>query len=63
MRGREQTRYRGWIRIVAAGPSIDVESVGADADDTDQDVRRMKAGMHSLRRYTGYLRTAFKRPN
>lgn len=55
----EQTRYRGWIR---AGPSIDAESAGADVDDTDQNVRRMKAGMHSLRRYTGYLRTAFKRP-
>lgn len=61
--GREQTRYRGWMpRIVAAGPSIDVESVGADADNTDRDVRT-KAGMHSPSRYIGYPRTAFKRPN
>jgi hypothetical protein len=49
------------MRMVAAGPSIDAESVGADADDTDQNVRT-KAGMHSPRRYTGYPRTAFQRP-
>ena len=61
--GREQSRHRGWMRIaVAAGPSIDAGSVGADFDNTDRDVRRRNAEKHSLRRYyTGYLRTAFKR--
>ena len=44
--GTEPTRHRGWMRIVAVDPSIDAESAGADADNTDRDVR-MKAGMHS----------------
>jgi hypothetical protein len=47
--GREQSRHRGWMRIVvAAGPSIDAESPWADVDNTDR-VRR-KAEMHSLSR-------------
>ena len=46
--GREQSRHRGWMRIVAAGPSIDAESSWADVDNTDR-VRR-KAEMHSLSR-------------
>ncbi len=34
--GRGQARHRGWmLHIVAAGPSIDAELVGADADNTD----------------------------
>ncbi len=58
--GREQSRHRVWMRIVVAvGPSIDAESAGVDADNTDREIRR-NAEMNSLRHYTGYLRTAFK---
>jgi hypothetical protein len=59
--GREQSRHRGWMRIVAAGPSIDAESVVAVADNyTDWDMRKI-VEMNSLHRYTGYPRTAFKK--
>jgi hypothetical protein len=44
------------MRIVAAGPSIDAESVVAVADNyTDWDMRKI-VEMNSLHRYTGYPR-------
>lgn len=53
----EQSLRKGLIRIVAAGPSIDVGSAVAAADNTDQN-NCMSAGQGNLRRYIGSRRIA-----
>lgn len=57
--GMERSPRRGLIRIVvAAGPSIVVESAAAAAENTDQNIRMPPAGQSNPRRYTGFRRTA-----
>lgn len=55
----EQSLRKGLIRIVAAGPSIDVGSAVAAADNTDQDTS-MSVGQSNLRRCIGSLRIAWR---
>ena len=55
----EQSLRKGLIRIVAAaGPSIDVGSAVAAADNTDQDMS-MSVGQSNLRRCIGSLHIAW----
>jgi len=53
----ERLPYKAWTHIVAAaGPSIDAESAGAAADNTDH--IHTTAGHYNLRRRTGFQNAA-----